>query len=72
MRLISLFETNFNSDRIYGLDILRALAIMIVVLFHSAYIYNYNDYQQLFLIDGLDGVSLFFCAEWVFNRQYFN
>ena len=60
MRFISFFKFYFSPNRIYGLDILRALAIMLVTIFHSGYILHYNNYQQLFLLDGLDGVSLFF------------
>jgi peptidoglycan/LPS O-acetylase OafA/YrhL len=33
-----IFKINIDSNRIFGLDILRALAIMFVVIEHSKYI----------------------------------
>jgi len=54
-----LFQIDLNPNRIYGLDILRALAILFVVIGHGAYLmpparYKYVNYFVF------DGVSIFF------------
>jgi peptidoglycan/LPS O-acetylase OafA/YrhL len=60
LRKALLFFTPHHSvDRIYGLDILRAAAIIFVVLLHGCYLMpgNVATAVELFL---LDGVSIFF------------
>tara|TARA_R110002074_G_scaffold14788_1_gene51047 strand:+ start:151191 stop:152309 length:1119 start_codon:yes stop_codon:yes gene_type:complete len=57
--LRSLLKININPNRIYGLDILRALAILFVVLGHSGGLLPSarNKYLSYFVFDG---VSIFF------------
>src|SRR5688572_6252691 len=54
-----LLQLSFNRDRIYGLDILRALAILFVVGRHSSYLLPKRLYEfaNYFIFDG---VSIFF------------
>ena len=47
------------TSRIYGLDLVRAIAISMVVLSHATYIFQGNEVQGLQLL-GVQGVELFF------------
>jgi peptidoglycan/LPS O-acetylase OafA/YrhL len=53
------FRVQFNRDRIYGLDILRALAILFVVIEHGSIYLPIKLHDNLNLIV-FDGVSIFF------------
>lgn len=55
----NLFILNISSNRIYGLDILRAIAILFVLIQHGGNLLpeNYRGVNRLFY---LDGVSIFF------------
>lgn len=57
--LINPFKVSFGTNRIFGLDILRASAIVFVVLGHGRYLLN-HDFDFVHDIVLLDGVSLFF------------
>lgn len=55
------FNLNINyTKRIYGLDILRSVAILIVMLGHCGPLLNESDFQDFPYISLLDGVELFF------------
>lgn len=55
----NLLKIDLNPNRIYGLDILRALAILFVVAGHGAYLMPKARYKYInFFI--FDGVSIFF------------
>ena len=58
-KLKQFFKIEFNANRIFGLDILRAMAILFVVVHHSQ---NYlpNAVYKYISIFILDGVSIFF------------
>lgn len=49
-----------SSDRVFGLDILRALAIFFVVYGHGTYIFSNIKIQEILNYPVLDGVSIFF------------
>ncbi|MDB5147386.1 MAG: Peptidoglycan/LPS O-acetylase OafA/YrhL, contains acyltransferase and SGNH-hydrolase domain [Mucilaginibacter sp.] len=57
----NLFQVKDNTQRIYGLDILRAIAILFVLNVHSALFFDRNSitYRILTALN-LDGVTLFF------------
>jgi peptidoglycan/LPS O-acetylase OafA/YrhL len=55
----SLFRINAGHNRIFGLDILRALAILFVVFGHSAILVP-EQYKSIIRIVTLDGVAIFF------------
>ncbi|MFT5779207.1 MAG: peptidoglycan/LPS O-acetylase OafA/YrhL [Crocinitomicaceae bacterium] len=57
--MFSFLKININPERIYGLDILRASAILFVVLGHGYDLYPdvFSDIIPIFM---LDGVSIFF------------
>ena len=57
--LLNLFVIKFESNRIYGLDIVRALAILFVVTGHSCHLLpeTFDKFLNCFI---LDGVSIFF------------
>ncbi|WP_372757303.1 acyltransferase family protein [Mariniflexile sp.] len=59
MKLKSFFEIDINPDRVYGLDIIRAFAILFVVAGHGGNLMESETYKyiDLFLFDG---VSIFF------------
>lgn len=56
---LKIFKLNLNPNRIYGLDILRAFAILFVVFGHGEYLIEKEIYKYVtfFLFDG---VSIFF------------
>ena len=51
-----------KSTRIYGLDLMRAFAIMMVLVSHAAYIFpeNHNVFSGLLQLIGFQGVEVFF------------
>lgn len=57
--MIKLFKIEIDSNRIFGLDILRAFAILFVIYKHAA---NYvpSSVKSIYTIFSLDGVSIFF------------
>lgn len=55
----NLLKIDLNSNRIYGLDILRALAILFVVAGHGAYLMPAARYKYIYFFI-FDGVSIFF------------
>lgn len=59
MKLKSFFEIDINPNRVYGLDIIRAFAILFVVAGHGGNLVESETYKyiDLFLFDG---VSIFF------------
>jgi len=57
--LKNLLKIDLNSNRIYGLDILRALAILFVVAGHGAYLMPAARYKYIYFFI-FDGVSIFF------------
>ena len=59
MGFINLFKIDISARRIYGLDILRALAILTVLIGHGSY-YLPQGIQQVSNLFIFDGVSLFF------------
>jgi peptidoglycan/LPS O-acetylase OafA/YrhL len=58
-RFLKLFNFSFQQDRIFGLDLLRALAIIFILLGHGSLFLTGRAYQltQYFLFDG---VTIFF------------
>ena len=57
--MINIFKIEIDHNRVFGLDILRALAIMFVVLAHGSFLLP----KKLAFISSLfmfDGVSIFF------------
>jgi len=56
---MNLLKIDTNSNRIYGLDILRAFAILIVVIGHSKHFLP-KPFEYLITYVHYDGVSLFF------------
>ena len=50
-----------NNNRVLGLDIIRSMAIFLVVYGHSAtFVSDSLRYYYLFILPGIDGVSIFF------------
>jgi peptidoglycan/LPS O-acetylase OafA/YrhL len=49
-----------NHERVYGLDIFRAIAIMVVVLSHGSLYLNETPFSDFPYIKMIDGVDLFF------------
>jgi peptidoglycan/LPS O-acetylase OafA/YrhL len=49
-----------NNDRLHGLDHLRAIAIVLVVLFHYEFYYGVPEWLATFSSFGWSGVDLFF------------
>jgi len=61
MKILSLFKVDFNKKRNYGLDILRACAILSVLNGHSAALFGINScLSQVLIFLNIEGVSLFF------------
>lgn len=56
---MSILKLQLDKNRIYGLDIMRAMAILFVVVEHGGFLLPVpvSDFQRYFL---LDGVSIFF------------
>ncbi|MFZ1664872.1 MAG: acyltransferase, partial [Flavobacteriales bacterium] len=54
-----IFKIDFDTNRIFGLDILRALAIMFVVIGHGSYLLP-NKLRTISDFFVFDGVSIFF------------
>lgn len=57
---MNFIKIEFSQDRVFGLDILRAIAILFVVYAHGTYIFSDYMTQQIMSIPVLDGVSIFF------------
>jgi peptidoglycan/LPS O-acetylase OafA/YrhL len=57
---MNLFKIEFDKKRIYGLDILRALAVFSVVLVHSGNLLPEKEKAIISLLPFPDGVSVFF------------
>ncbi|AWG21761.1 hypothetical protein FFWV33_09510 [Flavobacterium faecale] len=55
----SFLHIDVNTDRIYGLDILRAVAIIFTVLLHGKYLIESEIYKYI-LYFVFDGVTIFF------------
>jgi peptidoglycan/LPS O-acetylase OafA/YrhL len=51
-----------NQNRIFGLDLMRAIAILMVIFGHCVWIFPERDslFQQLMLLSGFLGVEIFF------------
>jgi peptidoglycan/LPS O-acetylase OafA/YrhL len=60
MRLHNILKIDFDRNRIYGLDILRALAILFVVIGHGSHYLPTEALQTFSNFIALDGVSIFF------------
>jgi peptidoglycan/LPS O-acetylase OafA/YrhL len=60
MRLSKLLKLNIEPSRVYGLDILRAVAILLVVLQHGIFLLPEKIQQSTQIIE-FDGVSIFLC-----------
>jgi peptidoglycan/LPS O-acetylase OafA/YrhL len=61
-KLFNLFSIGISRNRIFGLDILRALAIIFVVIHHGNIVYIPKLYHldKIFQLVDFDGVSIFF------------
>lgn len=57
---MNIFKLNYSSERIYGLDILRAIAILTVVLGHYRHSIEKYINVDLYMFFILDGVTIFF------------
>ena len=57
---MGIFKIHFSKERVYGLDILRALAIFMVVFGHGKYIFSDQITRKFLSIPIFDGVSIFF------------
>jgi peptidoglycan/LPS O-acetylase OafA/YrhL len=57
--VINFFRIPFNKNRIYGLDILRALAILFVIIAHGS-VYLPENLQGISYFISFDGVTIFF------------
>ena len=57
--MLQLLTKNLNPNRVYGLDILRAMAIIFVMLVHGK-AYFPESIQKLHTYIQFDGVSIFF------------
>ncbi|MGD8912545.1 MAG: acyltransferase [Candidatus Thiodiazotropha sp.] len=55
-----LLKFEFSQNRVYGLDILRALAIVLVVFSHGISIYSDEKLKSVMQFFILDGVAIFF------------
>lgn len=59
MKLFNILRIDFDRNRVYGLDILRAIAILFVVIGHGS-VYLPNGLQNISNFFVFDGVSIFF------------
>jgi peptidoglycan/LPS O-acetylase OafA/YrhL len=59
-RIIIFFRMNSHNERLHGLDHLRALAIVLVFLFHYELYYGVPEWLDTFCSFGWSGVDLFF------------
>ena len=57
--LLNVFRIDFKKDRVYGLDILRALAVLFVVLGHGSKLLFPTINRLTFYVE-FDGVAIFF------------
>lgn len=55
----NLLKLELNPNRVYGLDILRALAILFVVMVHGGHFMPEHRYKYIYLLV-FDGVAIFF------------
>lgn len=53
-------SSTFNHNRVFGLDLLRATAILLVVLGHGAFFLNNTRFEGFPYLRTIDGVDLFF------------
>lgn len=60
MKLFNLLKIDFDRKRTYGLDILRALAILFVVIGHGSHYLPSESLQNISNFFVFDGVSIFF------------
>jgi peptidoglycan/LPS O-acetylase OafA/YrhL len=49
-----------EQQRIFGLDLLRAMAILLVVIQHGAPVMHFESAEYIHIVNTLDGVDLFF------------
>ena len=57
--LLNVFKLDFDQNRVYGLDILRALAVLFVVLSHGSKLLFPSINRITFYLQ-FDGVAIFF------------
>lgn len=57
---MNLIKIEFSQNRVFGLDILRAIAILFVVYDHGIHIFNDYMTKKILSLPVLDGVSIFF------------
>jgi len=57
---MNLLKIELSQNRVYGLDILRALAILFVVFEHGTYIFSDCTTKRIMELLVFDGVSIFF------------
>lgn len=57
---------NHHSNRLYGLDTLRAIAIIIVLIYHYKVVVSSENIFGFMSQLGWAGVDLF-CTEWLFD-----
>jgi hypothetical protein len=56
------------ANKLFGLDFLRALAILLVFLFHYGGQFAHPEWVNIISKFGWTGVDLFFCIKWLFDR----
>ena len=57
---MNLIKIEFSQNRVFGLDILRAIAILFVVYDHGIHIFNDYMTKKILSLPVLDGVSILF------------
>lgn len=60
MKLLSLLKIDLDKKRTYGLDILRAFAILFVVFIHGVPIFSGQATRRILSYFAFDGVAIFF------------